>query len=88
MVAVGLAEPGMADPNDTIPDGPPRELMSLGPLYVSEDCVIGSEDCARLFPPGYSAPEHKPKPKAKKRKKVSSISEKNYGSITIKYLIL
>ncbi|XP_026324096.1 uncharacterized protein LOC113233255 [Hyposmocoma kahamanoa] len=69
MAAVGPAEPGMIDPTESIPDGPPTELMLLGPLYVSDDCVIGSEDCARLFPPGYSEPEHKPKPKAKKKKK-------------------
>lgn len=71
MAAVGPAEPGMTDPNESVPDGPPVELMLLGPLYVSDDCVIGSEDCARLFPPGYTEPEHKPKPKAKKKKKVT-----------------
>ncbi|KAJ2944431.1 hypothetical protein O0L34_g3766 [Tuta absoluta] len=69
MAAVGLAEPELADPNEEIPDGPPKELMSLGPLRVSEDYVIGKEECLRLFPPGYNEPEHKPKKAVKKKKK-------------------
>ncbi|XP_023954141.1 thioredoxin domain-containing protein 3 homolog [Bicyclus anynana] len=69
MVAVGVAEPLLADPKDIPPDGPPDELMTLGPLHVSEDTVVGAEECERFFPPGYSEPEHKPKPKSKKKKK-------------------
>ncbi|KAJ0181537.1 hypothetical protein K1T71_002259 [Dendrolimus kikuchii] len=69
MVAVGPAEPLLADPKDIPPPGPPAELLSLGPLHVSDDAVVGGEECARFFPPGYSEPEPKPKPKAKKKKK-------------------
>ncbi|XP_045510805.1 thioredoxin domain-containing protein 3 homolog [Colias croceus] len=69
MVAVGVAEPALVDPSDIPPDGPPEELLTLGPLHVSEDTVIGEEECGRFFPPGYSVPEHKPKPKSKKKKK-------------------
>ncbi|XP_045458411.1 thioredoxin domain-containing protein 3 homolog [Melitaea cinxia] len=69
MIAVGVAEPALVDPKDIPPEGPPEELMALGPLHVSEDTVVGAEECERFFPPGYSEPEHKPKPKTKKKKK-------------------
>lgn len=70
MVAVGFAEPALADPSVPIPDGPPEELVTLGPLHMSEDTVAGEKECARFFPPGYSEPEPKPKTKSKKKKKV------------------
>ncbi|VVD05624.1 unnamed protein product, partial [Leptidea sinapis] len=69
MVAVGVAEPALVDPQDIPPEGPPEELLTLGPLHVSEDAVIGAEECSRFFPPGYSEPENKPKQKSKKKKK-------------------
>nr|XP_026490501.1 uncharacterized protein LOC113396675 isoform X1 [Vanessa tameamea] len=69
MIAVGVAEPALADPKDIPPEGPPEELLTLGPLHVSEDTVVGAEECERFFPPGYSEPEYKPKPKSKKKKK-------------------
>ncbi|XP_039765141.1 thioredoxin domain-containing protein 3 homolog [Pararge aegeria] len=69
MVAVGVAEPLLVEPKDIPPDGPPDELITLGPLHVSEDTVVGAEECERFFPPGYSEPEHKPRPKSKKKKK-------------------
>ncbi|XP_049871204.1 thioredoxin domain-containing protein 3 homolog [Pectinophora gossypiella] len=67
--AVGLAEPALADPHEVPPEGPPAALLALGPLHVSEDAVVGVEECARFFPPGYNEPEVKAKPKAKKKKK-------------------
>ncbi|KAF9408443.1 hypothetical protein HW555_011878 [Spodoptera exigua] len=69
MIAVGLAEPELAEPEDLFPEGPPEELLALGPLHVSADAVVGQEECARFFPPGYSEPERKPKSKSKKKKK-------------------
>ncbi|XP_063375879.1 thioredoxin domain-containing protein 3 homolog isoform X1 [Cydia fagiglandana] len=68
-VAVGLAEPELADPADLFPPGPPAELLALGPIHVSVDAVEGALECARFFPPGYCEPEEKPKPKIKKKKK-------------------
>lgn len=70
MVSVGLAEPALAEEGAEAEEGPPPELMALGPLYESEDCVVGSEDCVRFFPPGYNTPEPQHKPKSKKKKKV------------------
>ncbi|CAG9567611.1 unnamed protein product [Danaus chrysippus] len=61
MVSVCVSEAGA--------DGVPHELLALGPLWVSEDAVLGKEECARFFPPGYSQPETKPGPKPKKKKK-------------------
>ncbi|KAI5635970.1 thioredoxin domain-containing protein [Phthorimaea operculella] len=81
MAAVGLAEPELADPNEEIPDGPPKELMALGPLHVSEDYVIGKEECLRLFPPGYNEPEIKPKKAVKKKKKKRAKEETVEGSV-------
>lgn len=72
MIAVGLAEPLLADPDQIFPKGAPTELLALGPLHVSEDAVQGSEECARFFPPGYSEPERKAKSKSKKKKKKRS----------------
>ncbi|CAH2065744.1 unnamed protein product, partial [Iphiclides podalirius] len=69
MVAVGVAEPALADPAVPVPDGPPEELVTLGPLHMSEDTVAGEGECARFFPPGYSEPEPRPKSKARKKKK-------------------
>ncbi|KAJ8726006.1 hypothetical protein PYW07_000704 [Mythimna separata] len=69
MIAVGLAEPELAEPEDLFPEGPPEDLLTLGPLHVSADHVVGQEECARFFPPGYSEPEKKPKSKSKKKKK-------------------
>ncbi|XP_052756739.1 uncharacterized protein LOC113509850 isoform X2 [Galleria mellonella] len=69
MVAMGLAEPELAEPGDIPPEGPPVELLALGPLHVSADIVVGEEECARFFPSGYNEPEVKPKPKPKKKKK-------------------
>ncbi|XP_059058999.1 thioredoxin domain-containing protein 6-like [Achroia grisella] len=69
MVAMGLAEPELAEPSEIPSAGPPAELMALGPLHVSDDTVVGEEECLRFFPPGYNEPEVKPKPKAKKKKK-------------------
>ncbi|XP_028038862.1 thioredoxin domain-containing protein 6-like isoform X3 [Bombyx mandarina] len=69
MIAVGLAAPELADPKDIPPQGPPEQLLALGPLHVSEDAVVGAEECAKFFPPGYSEPEPKPKQKPKKKKK-------------------
>ncbi|XP_034831484.1 thioredoxin domain-containing protein 3 homolog isoform X2 [Maniola hyperantus] len=69
MVAVGVAEPLLVDPKDIPPAGPPDELLTLGPLHVSEDTVVGAEECGRFFPPGYSVPEQKPRAKSKKKKK-------------------
>lgn len=74
MIAVGLAEPLLAEPEEQIPDGPPEELLALGPLHVSADAVMGEEECSRFFPPGYSEPERKPKSKTKKKKKVTHSS--------------
>ncbi|CAG5048078.1 unnamed protein product [Parnassius apollo] len=69
MVAVGVAEPSLVEPNIPIPDGPPEQLLALGPLHISEDTVVGELECGRFFPPGYSEPEAKPKAKSKKKKK-------------------
>ncbi|CAK1603630.1 unnamed protein product [Parnassius mnemosyne] len=69
MVAVGVAEPALIEPNVPTPDGPPEQLLALGPLHISEDTVVGELECARFFPPGYSEPEAKPKAKSKKKKK-------------------
>ncbi|XP_028164011.1 thioredoxin domain-containing protein 3 homolog [Ostrinia furnacalis] len=69
MIAVGLPEPELAEPDTELPDGPPAALALLGPLHVSGDSVAGQAECARFFPPGYSEPERKPKCKAKKKKK-------------------
>ncbi|CAK1550846.1 unnamed protein product [Leptosia nina] len=68
MIAVAVTEPALVVPQD-MPEGPPDELLTLGPLHVSEDTVVGAEECSRFFPSGYSEPEHKPKPKSKKKKK-------------------
>lgn len=70
MVAVGLAEPALAEPNEVFEEGSPAELIDLGPLHVSEDAVIGAEECLNFFPPGYNTPEPQPKLKQKKKKKV------------------
>lgn len=70
MIAVGLAEPELAEPEELFPEGPPEDLLTLGPLHVSADHVLGKDECARFFPPGYSEPEKKPKSKSKKKKKV------------------
>lgn len=70
MIAVGVVEPALVDPKDIPAEGPPEELLTLGPLHVSEDNVVGMEECERFFPAGYSEPEIKPKPKSKKKKKV------------------
>lgn len=83
MIAVGVVEPALVDPKDIPPEGPPAELMTLGPLHVSEDNVKGMEECERFFPPGYSEPEAKPKPKSKKKKKVVV----NFFSILALFLI-
>ncbi|XP_045535752.1 thioredoxin domain-containing protein 3 homolog [Papilio machaon] len=69
MMAVGVADPLLADPAAPTPDGPPPDLIALGPLHVSADTVVGELECARFFPPGYSQPQPKPKVKAKKKKK-------------------
>ncbi|KAL0894362.1 hypothetical protein ABMA27_012986 [Loxostege sticticalis] len=69
MIAVGLPEPELAEPGTEMPEGPPAELMILGPLHVSGDSVVGMQECARFFPPGYSESERKPKSKSKKKKK-------------------
>ncbi|XP_068621665.1 thioredoxin domain-containing protein 3 homolog [Battus philenor] len=69
MVAVGVADPALVEPDAPVPDGPPEELLTLGPLHVSADAVIGEQECARFFPPGYNEPDVKPKPKSKKKKK-------------------
>ncbi|CAH0603556.1 unnamed protein product [Chrysodeixis includens] len=69
MIAMGLAEPLLAEPEDLFPEGPPEELLTLGALHISADAVVGSEECARFFPPGYSEPERKPRAKGKKKKK-------------------
>lgn len=61
----------MAEPNTIPPSTPPPTLLALGPLHVSADAVEGEEEGLRFFPPGYSAPEKKPKQKSKKKKKVS-----------------
>ncbi|XP_045485860.1 uncharacterized protein LOC111004474 [Pieris rapae] len=68
MVSVGVEEPALVDPSE-IQNEPPDALLTLGPLHVSEDTVVGEEECRRFFPPGYSEPERKPKPKSKKKKK-------------------
>lgn len=70
MIAVGLPEPLLADPEQLFPPEAPEDLVSLGPLHISEDAVKGGEECARFFPPGYSVPERKAKLKNKKKKKV------------------
>lgn len=70
-IAVGAADPAMAEPNTIPPSTPPPTLLALGPLHVSADAVEGEEEGLRFFPPGYSAPEKKPKQKSKKKKKVS-----------------
>ncbi|GBP53190.1 hypothetical protein EVAR_8967_1 [Eumeta japonica] len=67
MVAVGAAEPALAEPDQV--DGPPPELLELGPIHVSEDAVVGATECERFFPAGYDAPKPTPKPKEKKKKK-------------------
>ncbi|XP_041979560.1 protein TonB-like [Aricia agestis] len=69
MIAVGVAEPALAEPEAVPPPEPPERLLALGPLHVSADAVAGAEECARYFPPGYTEPEHKPKPKSRKKKK-------------------
>ncbi|CAB3248078.1 unnamed protein product [Arctia plantaginis] len=69
MIAVGLAEPLLADPEQLFPAEAPEDLVALGPLHISEDAVKGSEECARFFPLGYSVPERKAKLKNKKKKK-------------------
>ncbi|KAM3959118.1 thioredoxin domain-containing protein 3 homolog [Aphomia sociella] len=69
MIAMGPAEPALAEPSEVPPEGPPAELLALGPLHVSDDFVVGQEECARFFPPGYNECEAKPKPKPKKKKK-------------------
>ncbi|XP_045515363.1 uncharacterized protein LOC123708613 isoform X1 [Pieris brassicae] len=68
MVSVGVEDPALVDPSE-IQNDPPDALLTLGPLHVSEDTVVGEEECRRFIPPGYSEPEHKPKPKSKKKKK-------------------
>lgn len=75
MVAVGVADPLLADPAAPAPDGPPPDLITLGPLHVSVDTVAGEQECVRFFPPGYSQPQTKPKVKGKKKKKVSSVCQ-------------
>ncbi|XP_032529756.2 thioredoxin domain-containing protein 6-like isoform X1 [Danaus plexippus] len=67
MISVGVTDPGAE--GAPVTEGVPHELLSLGPLWVSEDAVLGKEECARFFPPGYSEPEKKPGPKPKKKKK-------------------
>lgn len=67
---MGVADPAMAEPDTIPPSTPPPTLLALGPLHVSGDAVEGEEEGLRFFPPGYSAPERKPKPKSKKKKKV------------------
>ncbi|XP_013192940.2 thioredoxin domain-containing protein 3 homolog [Amyelois transitella] len=69
MIAVGVCEPALAAPEDIPPPGAPAELLALGPLYVSTDAVAGEEECKKFFPPGYSVPEVKHRPKGKKKKK-------------------
>ncbi|XP_053607362.1 thioredoxin domain-containing protein 3 homolog isoform X2 [Plodia interpunctella] len=69
MIAVGVCEPALADPQDIPPPGAPAALAELGPLRVSPDAVSGEQECRRFFPPGYSEPEVKYRPKGKKKKK-------------------
>ncbi|CAG9784744.1 unnamed protein product [Diatraea saccharalis] len=72
MIAVGLAEPELADPSDETPAGgwgTPVQLTALGPLHVSTDAVEGRKECSRFFPPGYSEPDKPTKTRSKKKRK-------------------
>ncbi|RVE55167.1 hypothetical protein evm_000065 [Chilo suppressalis] len=82
MIAMGLAEPELAESDAIFPSGLPPELTALGPLHVSADTVEGAVECARFFPPGYNAPEKTHKARAKKKRKKRHETKDDGGEST------